>query len=652
MNINFDPSRRGQALIMTTLSLFVISGMMGLAVDLGWDYFVSKAARTAADSAALGAVNAALARVGQGGVPACGSNVDCYATPTPCSSLAGGQNLINGCQYATQNGFADGGAGGRQQVRLSAGVGPAGCMTGAIPNCVPTAPGVPALYWVTARASQRVPQLFSAMLGNTNATVLAESTAVISYGITEGTLILTNRINDYTPFGTGASGGAGINLSVSGSASVDVGGGIIMASAARGDSDNRNYAGLTSGGGGRISVKSTYAFQVDPGAVNDPTQWDSRPVDKNDDDRFLDPMRGKGQPPLTNTQLPDCWIDGSLIDGTGAPVVLGPGNYYATHLDTKTGVRTATGEAIQIKGDVKFSAASSATKSVYGGGSLGNCYAGTAGSAGGSAFGNFVFYGGLTNAGGNASVLLDPGRYVIAGALQKGNGDAGTLLSLDSNMGMTDTAAPGPSTAAGEMFVLTDPNYSWGTSGDSTKTLYYTQMRNIPLLSSLYQGGTLKQGSTNIQAGNSSSTSFDVHGLNPDNPVVKGLDPDGNGAWSWGPLAFWQDQRNSTVRYTRSGDIACGDNYVSGCGKTLPSDGVDANKRSPEFVFQGSSTGSLYGVIYQPRGAWMRLQGGNSATSLGWVRMITGALQFGGSSKLSIGTPTQPILQRIVALVE
>ncbi len=43
----------GQALVMVTLALFSMLGMMGLAVDLGWSYFVQKEAQAAADTAAL-----------------------------------------------------------------------------------------------------------------------------------------------------------------------------------------------------------------------------------------------------------------------------------------------------------------------------------------------------------------------------------------------------------------------------------------------------------------------------------------------------------------------------------------------------------------------------------------------------------------------
>jgi Flp pilus assembly protein TadG len=51
---------RGQALLLVTLSLFAMCGLLGLAVDLGWSYFIQKSAQNAADSAALSAAYQAL----------------------------------------------------------------------------------------------------------------------------------------------------------------------------------------------------------------------------------------------------------------------------------------------------------------------------------------------------------------------------------------------------------------------------------------------------------------------------------------------------------------------------------------------------------------------------------------------------------------
>ncbi len=55
----------GQALVMVTLALMAMAGLMGLAVDLGWSYFVQKEAQAAADGAALAAVQEAILAISE-----------------------------------------------------------------------------------------------------------------------------------------------------------------------------------------------------------------------------------------------------------------------------------------------------------------------------------------------------------------------------------------------------------------------------------------------------------------------------------------------------------------------------------------------------------------------------------------------------------
>src|SRR5512138_1356250 len=162
---------RGQVLIMVTLVSFAVIGMIGLAVDLGWSYFVRRSAQAAADAAALAAARAALEAGGPGAPygPKCGLSIGCSPTPVNCRASF---NLTTGCMYAEENGFADGGAGGRQTVTMAAGA-------EYPPAPAPTASGIPVHYWVTARVVERVPQLFSAILGNTNGTVAARATAAL-----------------------------------------------------------------------------------------------------------------------------------------------------------------------------------------------------------------------------------------------------------------------------------------------------------------------------------------------------------------------------------------------------------------------------------------------------------------------------------------
>src|SRR5579862_7634585 len=101
----------GQALVMATLGLMAMCGMMGLAVDLGWSFFVQKEAQAAADGAALAAVEEAVVRLGGStGSFACSQvadlsgtlpgQIDCETGGISCANVVGTSNLNSGCQFA------------------------------------------------------------------------------------------------------------------------------------------------------------------------------------------------------------------------------------------------------------------------------------------------------------------------------------------------------------------------------------------------------------------------------------------------------------------------------------------------------------------------------------------------------------------------
>jgi len=162
--------QRGQALLMVTLAIVVIFGLLGLVVDVGWMHYRQLAAQTAADSAAAAAAQSALAF--SGSTFTCGANhVGCQSnTACPNPLVSSPANSIDvACAYANSNGFAVK-TGGRQTVSVAAGAG----------TSPPTAPGVTVAYWVTVRVSETVPQLFSAILGDTIGTVAARATAGVS----------------------------------------------------------------------------------------------------------------------------------------------------------------------------------------------------------------------------------------------------------------------------------------------------------------------------------------------------------------------------------------------------------------------------------------------------------------------------------------
>src|SRR5512134_81073 len=115
----------GQVIVMVTLVLFAMVGIMGLAVDLGWSYFTKKSAQTAADAAALAAVEAAFAAESDEDTNStyeCGTEVACVALsqcPSPIPNPPA-NNIDVGCLYAKQNGFQVQ-PGGRQNVTMNSG---------------------------------------------------------------------------------------------------------------------------------------------------------------------------------------------------------------------------------------------------------------------------------------------------------------------------------------------------------------------------------------------------------------------------------------------------------------------------------------------------------------------------------------------------
>jgi Putative Flp pilus-assembly TadE/G-like len=161
--------RRGQVLLMVTFALIPMFGILGLVADFGYMHFVKMSAQTAAEAAAQAAIISFHETVG-GSNPTCGNTgVVCSASPSDCASniTTPTDPIERGCMYAQSHGFNS----TNQRVTYQSGVG----------SAPPTAPGIgtPA-YWVTFRVIQRVPQLFSAVLGNSSGLVAARSTAALN----------------------------------------------------------------------------------------------------------------------------------------------------------------------------------------------------------------------------------------------------------------------------------------------------------------------------------------------------------------------------------------------------------------------------------------------------------------------------------------
>jgi hypothetical protein len=563
---------RGQVLVLVSVGLLFMVGIIGLATDLGLFFLLKKSAQAAADTAALAAVRQALENAGNG-TPSCGGAVACQSA-APCPSIAGApaDNLQNGCLYARQNGFAEGGHGGRQHVTVAAGTG-----------FPPSAPGVnDVFYWVTFTVGEEAPRLFSAFYGGRQM-VAARATAVITNGLSGGTLYLLNRQNDASPVGNG------VNLHAGGNPTVTVPGDIMMAS-------TKDGAGHAQGSP-VIRAPFTHIRGAGTADIGGSATWLAAPRNGfADGPNFRDPMAGKGQPP----PLPEGGLARHVPVPNGCLSCLAqpltPGQYFATDSRGR-----ATGNPLSSGGPVTFS-------------------------DNGSGFANYVFYGGLSFSNG-ATATFHPGRYVFAGA-RNGN----DVLSYATHVTLQDLSPAGQAhNDAGELFIFTDTSYP-GLAG------------NIPpAVQTLIENTPLRFGSVNLHAGNNADVTVNLHGLNRlSNNVPEDLK-------DFAPTVLWQDQRNSRVKYDAEGNIdltSCGGSHTldNPCTNNL------SDPNSPEFHLQAHPNVSFYGLIYQPRGAWLSLQGNGSITSP--LVVITGALDLQGGADLAMMNARDRVRMRVAALVE
>jgi len=442
------PSKKekGQALPLVTLGLIAMCGMMGLAVDLGWSYFVKRSAQSATDAAAQAAVEQALITVGQAGMFTCsGGPVTCEPAPVPCNASG---NLSTGCLYAQQHDFTVGGHNQHQNVMIAADV----------TSPAPTAPGVTVDYWVTVRATESIPQLFSAVLGNTVGSSAARSTAAVLGVQLPAQVYALDRQNDAAP--GSKKGSTGNDISIQGGGGIVAYGGISLAS-------TDPHAGQL-GGSGSVTAPATYIRGT--GGYGNSGNWTATPTTgMPDGNLFTDPLES-GTPPLGQPPAPTGLADHPILNGVvPANQVLPSGNYYSVN---SKGV--PDGQPLSFGANTTFK---------------------------NGPFGNFVIFGGI-----QGNVTFGPGRYIFAGST------TGTTLNWNSVkvQDQTPPDASGNATApndAGELFVLTDTHYP-GLQIPSA-------LANTPsVLNNLAQGNVV------IQSGNSSNWGIDLHGLNPSSTDV------------------------------------------------------------------------------------------------------------------------------------
>src|SRR6516225_5829577 len=174
-------NERGQALMVCAVVFIAILGMIGLVLDVGWSYYVGKKAQAAADAAATAAVAQALQTNGPAATPTCDTLGCQSAAACPAS-----QNLTAACQYATANGFTNGGEGGSQAVLIAAGAG----------GTPPGVPNVPVDYWVQVTTTNSLPQWFSGFFASQGFTATARATAALRRTNLNASLYLLNRSTD------------------------------------------------------------------------------------------------------------------------------------------------------------------------------------------------------------------------------------------------------------------------------------------------------------------------------------------------------------------------------------------------------------------------------------------------------------------------
>lgn len=151
--------RRGSAAVMFAIAITAMMGLLALAVDLGWAYYVKQTALAAAEAAAsAGTITASSTSL------ACGSSVVCQSL-TSCSStsMSPVTNVAAACLYGETNGF---GTAAHTNLSIATGTG-----------APPTVPSVSTAFYTTAVAVKQYNGLLSSIMGNTQMTVAARATA-------------------------------------------------------------------------------------------------------------------------------------------------------------------------------------------------------------------------------------------------------------------------------------------------------------------------------------------------------------------------------------------------------------------------------------------------------------------------------------------
>jgi hypothetical protein len=146
---------------MFVLAMLLMFGILGLAVDLGWAYYMKHRAQAAAEAAATAGTLAAMSTS-----MVCGTSVVCQ-TSSVCSATTPYNNVVTACLYGEANGF--GGTHANTNLYVASGTG-----------APPTVSGISPAFYTTAVAVTQYYGLFSSIKGYAKMTVAARATAAIS----------------------------------------------------------------------------------------------------------------------------------------------------------------------------------------------------------------------------------------------------------------------------------------------------------------------------------------------------------------------------------------------------------------------------------------------------------------------------------------
>lgn len=199
---------------MITLSLMFLFSVVGLAVDLGWSYYLKSRVQTAADAAATAAAVWAYNNWDTCS-SGCGTEYTCAGVTPPTNSLQAG------CLYATADG-------------------PPALSATMIENLSSTVPsgvsGNNPYIWIKATASTSGPLNFLYLAGWHSATISASATAGVTTNTSSGCIYILdpNADNDalsVTGGGSLTASGCGVHVASSGTKALDVtGNGVLTAS--------------------------------------------------------------------------------------------------------------------------------------------------------------------------------------------------------------------------------------------------------------------------------------------------------------------------------------------------------------------------------------------------------------------------------------